>query len=184
MMPKKIKRPTSFHWGSYYAETQDDNLVALKPYELDKDPSSIANGLVDSVDDNLRIKFPHVRRGYLREIRRELSNSKLSLAGKRVRGKRGSDTFVQITWDEAFEIVAFELNRVKKKYKNKAFFNFIDCRLPVNITFNHTVNKIVEKIGRYDGYVYFDSGVNIGEDKHYLKEIDDRFSTCTAKIHN
>ena len=64
-----------------------------------------------------------------------------------------------------------------EKYKNKAFFNFIDCRLPVNITFNHTVNKIVEKVGRYDGYVYFDSGVNIGEDKHYLKEIDDRFST-------
>ena len=37
-MPNKIKRPTSFHWGSYYAETQDDNLVALKPYELDRDP--------------------------------------------------------------------------------------------------------------------------------------------------
>ena len=121
-MQKKIKIPTSFHWGSYYAETHDDNLVALKPYEHDRDPSSIANGLVDSVDDSLRIKFPHVRRGYLREIRRELSNSKLSLAGKRVRNKRGSDTFVKITWDEAIEIVAFELNRVKKKYKNKAFF--------------------------------------------------------------
>ena len=85
-MPSKIKRPTSFHWGSYYAETQDDNLVALKPYEHDRDPSSIANGLVDSVDDNLRIKFPHVRRGY-GEIRRELSNPKSSLAGKRVRNK-------------------------------------------------------------------------------------------------
>ena len=74
-MPNKIKRPTSFHWGSYYAETQDDNLVALKPYEHDTDPSSIANGLVDSVHDSLRIKFPHVRRGYLREIRRELRNA-------------------------------------------------------------------------------------------------------------
>ena len=120
-MQKKIKRPTSFHWGSYYAETQDDNLLTLKPYELDRDPSNIANGLINSINDNLRIKFPHVRRGYLREIRRELSNSKLSLAGKRVRNKRGSDTFVKITWDEAIEIVAFELNRVKKKYKNKAF---------------------------------------------------------------
>ena len=122
MMPKKIKRPTSFHWGSYYAETQDDNLVALKPYELDRDPSSIANGLINSINDKLRIKFPHVRRGYLREIRRELSNPTTSLASKRVRNKRGSDPFVQITWDEAIEIVAFELNRVKKKYKNKAFF--------------------------------------------------------------
>ena len=97
-MQKKIKRPTSFHWGSYYAETQDDNLLTLKPYELDRDPSNIANGLINSINDNLRIKFPHVRRGYLREIRRELSNPKLSLAGKRVRNKRGSDTFVKITW--------------------------------------------------------------------------------------
>ena len=88
-MQKKIKRPTSFHWGSYYAETQDDNLLTLKPYELDRDPSNIANGLINSINDNLRIKFPHVRRGYLREIRRELSNSKLSLAGKRVGNKEG-----------------------------------------------------------------------------------------------
>ena len=117
MMAKKTKRPTSFHWGSYYAETEDNKLIGLKPYELDRNPSSIANGLVDSIDDKLRIKFPHVRKGYLREIRKELSNPKMSLTGKRARSKRGSDAFVQITWDEAIEIVAFELNRVKKKYK-------------------------------------------------------------------
>ena len=37
---------------------------------------------------------------------------------------------------------------LKEKYKDKAFLNYIDCRLPVNITFNHTVNKIVDKVGR------------------------------------
>jgi len=66
---------------------------------------------------------------------------------------------------------------LKEKYKDKAFLNYIDCRLPVNITFNHTVNKIVDKVGRYDGYVYFDSGVNVANDKHFLKEIHERFIT-------
>ena len=121
-MPSKIRKPTSFHWGSYYAEIEDEKLVGIRPYENDRDPSNIANGIINSVDDELRIRVPHVRKGYLREIRKELANSKMSLTGKRSREKRGSDTFVPITWEEASDIVAFELNRVKKKYKNKAFF--------------------------------------------------------------
>ena len=121
-MPSKIRKPTSFHWGSYYAEIEDEKLVGIRPYENDRDPSKIANGIINSVDDELRIRVPHVRKGYLREIRKELANSKMSLTGKRSREKRGSDNFVPITWEEAIDIVAFELNRVKKKYKNKAFF--------------------------------------------------------------
>ena len=55
-MPSKIRKPTSFHWGSYYAETENEKLVGMRPYENDKDPSSIANGIIDSIDDDLRIK--------------------------------------------------------------------------------------------------------------------------------
>ena len=114
-MPNKIRKPTSFHWGSYYAEIEDDKLVGMRPYENDTNPSKIANGIVNSIDDELRIRFPHVRKGYLREIRKELANSKMSLTGKRAREKRGSDDFEAVSWDEASDIVAFELNRVKKK---------------------------------------------------------------------
>ena len=121
-MPNKIKKPTSFHWGSYYAEIENEKIVGMRPYESDKDPSKIANGIINSIDDELRIRVPHIRKGYLREIRKELANSKMSLTGKRSREKRGSDNFVPVSWEEAIDIVAFELNRVKKKYKNKAFF--------------------------------------------------------------
>ena len=121
-MPSKTKKPTSFHWGSYYAEIENEKIVGMRPYENDKDPSKIANGIINSVDDELRIRVPHVRKGYLREIRKELANSKMALTGKRSREKRGSDNFVSVSWEEAIDIVAFELNRVKKKYKNKAFF--------------------------------------------------------------
>jgi len=67
--------------------------------------------------------------------------------------------------------------KLLKKYKNKIIFNFIECKLTVNVTFNHTINKIVEQRGRYDGYVYFDSGVNINDNLHYLDEIHSRFAT-------
>ena len=47
-MANKSKIPTSFHWGSYYAEIEDEKIVAMRPYEKDKDPSTIANGIVNT----------------------------------------------------------------------------------------------------------------------------------------
>ena len=52
-MANKSKRPTSFHWGSYYAEIEDEKIVAMRPYEKDKDPSTIVNGIVNTLDDPL-----------------------------------------------------------------------------------------------------------------------------------
>ena len=115
-MANKSKRPTSFHWGSYFAEIEDEKIVAMRPYEKDKDPSTIANGIVNTIDDELRIRVPHIRKGYLREIRKELANSKMSITGKRSREKRGSDNFVPVSWEEAIDIVAFEMNRINKNF--------------------------------------------------------------------
>ena len=121
-MASKIKKPTSSHWGSYYAEIENNKLIGMRPYEEDKDPSMIANGLIDAIDDDLRIKVPHIRKGYLREIRKEILNKKISITGKRSREKRGLDSFVEVSWEEALEIASFELSRIKKNYGNKAFF--------------------------------------------------------------
>ncbi|MDA9289183.1 molybdopterin-dependent oxidoreductase, partial [Alphaproteobacteria bacterium] len=121
-MASKIKKPTSSHWGSYYAEIENNKLIGMRPYEKDKDPSIIANGMIDAIDDDLRIKVPHIRKGYLREIRKEILNKKISITGKRSREKRGLDSFVEVSWEEALEIASFELSRIKKNYGNKAFF--------------------------------------------------------------
>jgi hypothetical protein len=86
-MSFKNRKPTSAHWGSYYAEVDDNKLVGMRPYEKDKDPSLIANGIIDAIDDDLRIKVPHVRKGYLREIRKEMSSSKDNMASKRNRAQ-------------------------------------------------------------------------------------------------
>ena len=38
------------------------------PTGNDKDPSKIANGIINSIDDELRIRVPHVRKGYLEKF--------------------------------------------------------------------------------------------------------------------
>ncbi|TGS54525.1 Asp-tRNA(Asn)/Glu-tRNA(Gln) amidotransferase GatCAB subunit C, partial [Mesorhizobium sp. M1D.F.Ca.ET.183.01.1.1] len=41
---------------------------------------------------------------------------------KRKRDGRGSDEFVALPWDEALDIAATEIDRVRREYGNKAIF--------------------------------------------------------------
>lgn len=40
-------------------------------------------------------------------------------------------------------------------------FNFIEEKLPVNVTFNHSVLQTVKRRGRFAGYMYIDSGITL-----------------------
>ena len=43
-------------------------------------------------------------------------------------------------------------------FKDRVKYNFINERHPVNVTFNHSVRKTIEKFGEYESYMYVDSG--------------------------
>tara|TARA_R110002020_G_scaffold125793_2_gene283171 strand:- start:1533 stop:2477 length:945 start_codon:yes stop_codon:yes gene_type:complete len=63
------------------------------------------------------------------------------------------------------------------KFKNKISFCYTENFLSVNITFNHTVLKCVERFKEFTGYIYIDSGVNTEENYNLLEEIDNRVQT-------
>lgn len=46
-----------------------------------------------------------------------------------------------------------------KRYGKKLIYFYTDALYPVNITFNKSVDEIVKVNGKYDGYVFVDSGV-------------------------
>ena len=54
----------------------------------------------------LRIKRPAIREGWLKARDR----------------KRGGDRFVEVPWDEALDMVAAELQRIKAEHGNEAIF--------------------------------------------------------------
>lgn len=67
-----------------------------------------------------------------------------------------------------------------KTYLMNAFgdtlaYNFIDDSLPVSVTFNHTVQKCIEKYGNFKGYLYVDSGVDFVGDVEYISKLYDLF---------
>ncbi len=56
-------------------------------------------------------------------------------------------------------------NTLKYVYGNDISYNFIDEKLPVNVTFNHSVLEGVKKFGEFEGYLYVDSGVHFVHNK-------------------
>ncbi len=65
---------------------------------------------------------------------------------------------------------------------SKVYFNFIDSKLPVNITFNSTVQTAITNNGEYDAYLYIDSGVDFSGDSLVLKKLYDLCSNECSMV--
>ena len=112
-MSTAIKRtliPTSTHWGTYYAEVEDGTLLAVHDYEKDPAPAIIGPGIVDAVTHETRVGRPHIRKGWL-EKRHDSD-----------RTGRGNEPFVAVPWDEALDMAAQELKRVKDEHGNGSMY--------------------------------------------------------------
>ena len=101
---------TSAHWGTYEVKVTNGKVTALNSFSEDEDPSPIGPGIVDVMEGPLRITAPMVRKSWLENGPGSNTN------------KRGSDEFVQLTWEEVGKLVGKELSRVRNDYGNGAIF--------------------------------------------------------------
>ena len=58
---------TSNHWGTYRAKVKNGKVEELVGWEHDKDPSPIAQGIIDVLDGPTRIDKPMVEKVGLKE---------------------------------------------------------------------------------------------------------------------
>src|SRR5262249_11622799 len=101
---------TSTHWGAYRIATEDGRVTAVKPFELDPDPSPIGQSMIGALDHPCRVTRPMVRKGWL-------ENGPVGTGAG-----RGSEAFVPLSWSDATALVARELDRVKREHGNEAIF--------------------------------------------------------------
>ncbi|MCY1166794.1 Dimethyl sulfoxide/trimethylamine N-oxide reductase [compost metagenome] len=110
-MPAHIERfPSLSHWGAFTAVVSDGKLIACEPFEHDPVPSAILQSMPGMMQSPLRIARPAVREGWLHQ--REHSD----------RTARGSDRFVEVSWDLALELVSGELARVREQHGHASIF--------------------------------------------------------------
>ena len=63
-----------------------------------------------------------------------------------------------------------ELEKLKDKHNN-IVFNWIEDKLPVNVTFNHTAQVCVDQLGEFDGYLYVASDVKFNSDTKVIEKL-------------
>lgn len=106
MTEEKKSFVTSSHWGAFEVDVENDRIVATRPFAQDPRPSEIPQSLPAAVHHRTRVARPSIRKGWLNK------------SG----GERGSDTYVEVPWDEALDMTATELLRVKAEHGNQSIY--------------------------------------------------------------
>lgn len=100
----------SSHWGAFRAEAHEGRITGVVPFEKDPHPSPLLAGMARWFDHPTRIRRPAIRKGWLD-------------GGPTGTGRaRGAEPFVEVPWDEALDLVARELSRVRDRFGNRAIF--------------------------------------------------------------
>ena len=92
--------------GPIYLLKKDGAVIGVERLKQDRSADRLLAAMPDRLYSQSRIRAPMVRRDFLR--RRENSD----------RTQRGSNDFVEVSWDDATRLVADELKRVKEEYGN------------------------------------------------------------------
>src|ERR1044072_4435871 len=90
------------HCGAFKAALESGRIVCVRPFERDPDPSHLINAIPESVHSKSRIAQPMVREGWLKH-------------GPGNGEGRGREPFVPVSWDKALDLVANEIERVRRQ---------------------------------------------------------------------
>ena len=66
---------------------------------------------------------------------------------------------------------------LQQEFGDRISYNSIHQKLPVSITFNHTVEKCRKKLGDFEGYVFVDSGINFENQTTALSQFYELFKS-------
>lgn len=101
------------HWGTFQVEISDDGraVVETRPYPDDRDAAPAIAAVAEGLRHPSRVVRPAIRRRWLER-------------GPGPDPLRGSpdDPYVEVDWDEALDLLADELRRVRAAHGNRAIF--------------------------------------------------------------
>ncbi len=100
-------RRSAAHWGAFTAHERDGKLVAVTPFEHDPHPTPLNSVWPEMLTSPMRVARPVARKGWL---------------AKDGGAARGDDEYVALPWDEALDMAAGEIGRVREQYGNSALF--------------------------------------------------------------
>lgn len=149
---------TSAHWGIRTAETAADGQIRLTPWPGDPDPNVIGLDQLEDGVQAIRVRRPAVRKSWLDGgpgSRPEL---------------RGRDPFVEIGWDEALDLAAAEIDRVRKSHGNGSIFGGSYGWSSAG-RFHHAQSQVHRFLNAAGGYVRHENSYSLGAARVILPHI-------------
>lgn len=141
---------TAAHWGVYEVEYDDaGNPTKLHPFSKDPDPSPIGLHMLSDEVARLRVLRPAIRKSWLEKGPGANSD------------KRGQEPFVEVPWDEALDLVASELARVKEKHGNSSIFGGSYGWSSAG-RFHHAQSQVKRFLNCYGGFVRHMDSYSLG----------------------
>jgi len=141
---------TTAHWGVYEVEYDNQGqAIRLHPFSKDPDPSPIGLHMLSDEVARLRVRRPAVRKSWLE--RGPGANS----------DKRGQEPFVEVSWNEALDLVSKELARVKAEHTNRAIFGGSYGWSSAG-RFHHAQSQVHRFLNSIGGYVRHQDSYSLG----------------------
>ncbi|WP_159566595.1 trimethylamine-N-oxide reductase 2 [Budvicia diplopodorum] len=100
---------TAGRWGAMNVEVKDGKVISSKGALAKTIPNSLQETAPDQLYTNARVKYPMVRKSYL-------------AAPGKSDGKRGSDEFVRVSWDDAYKLIHEQHMRIRKAHGPASVF--------------------------------------------------------------
>lgn len=170
MRERHLRSPNASHWGMFTAQTTDGVLTQVSAHPQDPDPSPLLGNIVSGVYHRSRVDQPMVRSGWLRR-------------GPGPSDKRGRESFVPVSWDEALDLVAAELSRVRESAGNDAIFGGSYGWASAG-RFHHAQSQVHRFLNCIGGYVSSVNSYSVGVAQvilpHIIGTIDDVVRRTTA----
>ncbi|HLN14859.1 MAG TPA: molybdopterin-dependent oxidoreductase, partial [bacterium] len=137
-----VTKLNNAHWGLFTSEVVSGRVVRTMPFVKDPHPNAMVTVMPDLLYGSARVKYPMIRQGFYK------NRSASDTTG------RGSEPFVRVSWDEALDIVAGEMKRVKTQYGNRAIYaGSYGWQSPGK--FHGAVGAIQRMFNQYGGFVYY-----------------------------
>jgi len=166
---------TATHWGVYEVRYEGGKADRLEAFARDPSPSPIGLSMLDAVKGPLRVRRPAVRRSWLEAMRGGTDDTRRDL--------RGQEEFVELEWDEALDLVAREIRRVKEQHGNTAIFGGSYGWSSAG-RFHHAQSQVHRFLNSVGGYVRHADSYSLGAARvlmpHIVAPMDEMFTLHTS----
>ena len=163
---------TAAHWGVYEVEYDDKGQATkLHPFSQDPDPSPIGLHMLSDEVARMRVRRPSFRKSWLEKGPGAATD------------KRGQEPFVEVPWDEALDMVAGELKRVKDAHSNRAIFGGSYGWSSAG-RFHHAQSQVHRFLNALGGYVRHQESYSLGAARvlmpHIVASMEDLMAMHTT----